>query len=389
MRIGLALPSVYASKELFPDKIFAPLELATSLTNGLVDAGHDVRVYSAPDMETRARLVSAPLDGIKSPRPYYKFRELDGDWRKMLELEFPKHAFEMQLITHAFDDLASGQIDVLHMYMDSSLFYGQYMADLVRKPVVFTLHDPLPPSGSFEFEQFSRFAKHSFVSISNAQRHSALTLHFVDTVYHGIDTALYDYDGPLTQEYLFIGRLIPEKGLEDGVKACVVSNATIQVASHFPAPHESQYVDTILSPLFEYPHLKKIGMVTDGEKVRVLGHSKALLFPIKWEEPFGMVLIEAMACGTPVIAYNHGSVPEIVVDGVTGFIVDSDDGYTNRHTGSWIIKKRGVEGLVEAMKRIGEIKRTTCRSHVQENFSNKNMVKNYEKVYSKLINSGI
>ena len=386
MRIGILFPSIYASLKLFPDKIFAPRELCITLVNGLVSQGHEVFVYSVPDLPVRAEIHSDSIEHIVDPLVYHKFRGMDEVERKRSEKEFSKHAFEMQCVSKCFADASAGKLDLIHVYLDSSMFISHYMQSIgCPVPVVYTLHDPLPPNQTFEYEEFSRFQAHAYVAISNNFRQSPLQLNFIDTVYHGIDTSVYSYDGSLDSSYVFMGRLIPEKGLEDAIKACVITNASLQVASYFPKPRESEYVDTVLSPLLEYPHLNKIGMVSDGEKVAVLGRSKALLFPIKWEEPFGMVLIESMACGTPVIAYNHGSVPEIVVDGVTGFIIDSDDGYTNGHTGTWIIKKRGVEGLVEAMGRIGEIDRKKCREHVLAKFSIEQMVKGYERVYEKIV----
>jgi len=123
-----------------------------------------------------------------------------------------------------------------------------------------------------------------------------------------------------------------------------------------------------------------------GEEDRApfLGNAKALLFPILWEEPFGMVMIEAMACGTPVIAYNHGSVSEIVVDGLTGFIIDPDN-EDRPNKGKWVIKKQGVEGLVEAIRRIGELNRNACRKHVEANFTVEMMVRGYELIYKKIL----
>ena len=128
--------------------------------------------------------------------------------------------------------------------------------------------------------------------------------------------------------------------------------------------------------------------VTSMEKNNFLNKAKALMLPILWDEPFGLVMIEAMACGTPVIAYNRGSVSEIVRDGVTGFIIDPDN-EDRPGKGTWVIKKQGIEGLVEAIKRIEEIDRRACRKHVEENFSVSKMVEGYEKIYNQILNKSL
>ena len=126
-------------------------------------------------------------------------------------------------------------------------------------------------------------------------------------------------------------------------------------------------------------------MMESSDLAKFYQNACAFLFPIHWEEPFGLVMIEAMACGTPVIAYNRGSVSEIVRDGVTGFIIEEEDRGNQGNRGNWVIKKTGIEGLVEAIKRIGEIDRASCRRHVEENFTMEKMVEGYEKVYKKIL----
>lgn len=379
MKIGILLPSIYASPKLFGDKIFAPRELATSLADGLIGKGHTVTVYSVPDFPTKATLVSRSLDEIFSSAPYEKFRGLPEGERILLEHEYPKHAFELSIAIEAFRDLEQGKIDLLHVYMDSSLFYSHYLNSLTKKPVVYTLHDPLPKPATFEYARFTEFAHHEYISISDNQRKSDLKLNFVSTVYHGLDLSLYPFHEKAENGFVFLGRLVHEKGVDDAIKACVIANERLLIGSQFPKKgEESEYFKTSVAPMLDDPKIQEVGMVTDQAKAELLGKAKALLFPIKWEEPFGMVMIEAMACGTPVIAYNRGSVPEIVKDGVTGYIINT----TN--TTNTIIKKTGIEGLVEAIKRIGEIDRKACRKHVEEHFSVKKMVEGYERVYKKL-----
>src|SRR3989344_8103338 len=388
MKIGLLFPSIYASPALFPDKIFAPRELLTDLSNGLVARGHDVTVFSVPDVETKAHVVGSSLEGVKHPLPYYKFRGADGVHRPVLDYEYAKHQFELDCSVRAFTAAKRAEVDILHCYHDSSLFYSHYLNDvIVEKPVLYTLHDPLPPVDSFEFCEFTRFAGHNYVSISNAFRQSELKINFVDTCYHGIDVSIYTMNESSEDSYLFLGRLVHEKGLHHALAAIKSANGKLTVSINIPGRDEkNQYYEEIKNDL-ENSQCTVLPVVDKAHRIELYAKAKALLFPIEWEEPFGIVLIEAMACGTPVIAYNRGSVPEIVKDGITGFIVEPDS--TNpSNLSNLVIKQTGIAGLVEAMRRIGEIDRRACRAHVREHFSVDTMTEGYIRVYEKLLKKG-
>lgn len=382
MRIAVVFPSIYASLQLFPDKIFAPRELCIDLVNGLVANGHEVTVYSVPDFPTRATLISEPIDTVSHPRVYHKFRHMPRADREYIEHEYAKHQFELRMFTRAFRDAQNGKFDVLHVYHDSSLFLSHYLQQfLPHMPVCYTLHDPLPPEHSYEYEEFTKHANHNYIAISDSFRRSAPQIHFVDTIYHGIDTTLYPYNDHPSDSFLFLGRLVREKGLHNALAASCISGGSMVVSTNFPKEGEkNEYYDE-LSGSLQRPQVKRIGVVDKPGRIDLYRQARALLFPIEWEEPFGIVLIEAMACGTPVIAFNRGSVPEIVKDGVTGFIIDTDAAQSNSHTGQWAIQKKGVDGLVEAMARIDEIDRSACTRHVQEKFSVDHMIRGYERVY--------
>lgn len=387
MRIGVVFPSIYASLRLFPDKIFAPRELCIDLVNGLVRHGHDVTVYSVPDFPTQATLISEPVDTIATPREYHKFRHMSQGDRSPVEHEYAKHQFELRLFTRAFRDAQNGKFDVLHVYHDSSLFLSHYVQQfLPHMPVCYTLHDPLAPEGTYEYEEFTRHAGHNYVAISDSFRRSALQIHFVDTVYHGIDTTLYPYNDSPSDSFLFLGRLVKEKGLHTALAASRITGDSLIVSTNFPGEGEKNDYYEELTESLHLPTVKRIGVVDKPGRIELYRQAKALLFPIEWEEPFGIVLIEAMACGTPVIAFNRGSVPEIVKDGVTGFIITPDDSHTES-SGQLAIQKRGTDGIVEAMQRIGEIERKSCVKHVQDTFSVDHMIRGYERVYKSIRDS--
>ncbi len=388
MRIGLVFPSIYASLHMFPDKIFAPRELCIDLVNGLVRHGHEVTVYSVPDFQTEATLISEPIDTVSHPRVYHKFRHMQSVDRAKIEHEYAKHQFELRMFTRAFRDAQNGKYDVIHVYHDSSLFFSHYLQQfLPHMPVCYTLHDPLPPPDAYEYEEFTRHANHNYVAISDSFRRSALQIHFVDTVYHGIDTTIYPYNDHPFESFLFLGRLVKEKGLHTALAASRITSDSLVVSTNFPDEGEKNaYYDELMESL-HLSQVHRIGVVSKPERIELYRQAKALLFPIEWEEPFGIVLIEAMACGTPVIAFNRGSVPEIVKDGVTGFIIEPDDGHTRNHSGPLSVQKTGIDGIVEAMRRIREIDRKDCRQHVQEKFSIDHMVRGYERVYMSIRDS--
>ena len=182
-----------------------------------------------------------------------------------------------------------------------------------------------------------------------------------------------------------MSRLLVQKGPDIAIAAIKqVPGETLKITAD-DTHKNTNFVKEKVIPYVDGQKIQKLDFLKyDSDKNDFLSKAKALLFPISWEEPFGLVMIEAMSCGTPVIAYNRGSVSEIVKDGVTGFIIDPDN--QNRpNKGSWIIKEQGVEGLVVAMNRLNEINRVACREHVTNHFSVSQMVAGYEKVYQKII----
>ncbi len=327
----------------------------------------------------------------------------------MLEEEFAKHHFEFELISRAFSAAHKEMFDVIHVYHDSSMFFSHYLDELMHDiPVVYTLHDPLPPKETYEFSAFNQFKDHSYVSISNSFRQSELKLNFVDTVYHGIKLSDYPFNPAPDDHLLFLGRLVPEKGLHNAIAAVGITGDRLTISVNLPKEGEvNKYFSDQIQKNFDATSddermgdaagpqenaamnpeskLQWLPVVDKKSRIELYRNAKALLFPIEWEEPFGVVLVEAMATGTPVIAFNRGSVPEIVKDGVTGFIIEPDGRPINPALG---IQKTGVEGLVEAIRRIGEIDRADCRKHIEDHFTVAKMIEGYEHVYEEIMKKG-
>lgn len=386
MRIGLLSPSIYMSTTKYKDMIFAPRELVILLANGLVKRGHEVYLFTSPDIKTDAKIVAGDERLIKDSYIEEKMSSHPSERFKWASFYNLKRNYEIDLTQRCYKMALKGKLDIIHSYHDT---LAHFFDELIGFPTVYTLHDPLPTNkNSLIYWLLDKYTNQNYVSISNSFRqHPSLRLNFIQTVYHGLD--LENYKQSLNKgEYLaFMGRMAPEKGLDSAITVAKEAKIPLKIAtSTVSANANVPYYKDIIEPIMHDSLVTFTGFMDKDAKCEFLGEAIGLIFPLQWEEPFGMVMIEAMACGTPVIAYNRGSVPEIVRDGVTGFIIDSDD-EDRSGKGSWIIKKQGVEGLIEAVKRIGEIDRKACREHVEENFTVEKMVEGYEKVYRKILAS--
>jgi len=382
MRIAVVAPSVYMSEKTYPDRIFAPRIVVLQLVDGLVNKGHDVTLFSAPDIETKAKLVGGKADLLKGDllRDKYLNREILMEYKLQSGTEC-RDFYTLDLIGKVLHEDKKQKFDIIQT--DDPLFHP--FAELSDSAVVFTFHDPLPRRESLDFWFLNTYKKHKFISISMTQRRGEPALNFVGNAYHGLDEKIYVPSLEKGKYLAFFGRLLVQKGPDIAIKAAREAGESIKIASdniHF----NTDFVKNNVLAFVDGKTVEHVGLMrTIEEKNNFLNKAKALMMPILWEEPFGLTMIEAMACGTPVVAYNRGSVSEIVRDGLTGFIVDPDN-EDRPGKGTWIIKKQGIEGLVEAIKRIGEIDGSACRKHVEENFSVSKMIDGYEDIYQKIIN---
>lgn len=373
MKVGILTPSIYMYQKRYSGRIFAPGDLVRVLVALLAKRGHEVWWFTAPEekIPEAVRFVPGNLELLDGDLKMRVLQDVTPEIITRVSLFGTKMYYEMDLVTRAYTIAQKENIAVMH-HFHSFGFLAHFFEEMTGLPTVYTLHDPIPTANMLERWLFDRFPNHRFLSISDAQRGS-FSDHFIDTVFNGIDTLTYSFDAVGGEGYIAVGRMVPEKGIHTAISVAQQLGIPLKVASWInDNVRQSKYYQQKIAPNLGRA-VEMSDLLEGQDKIRFFQKAKALLFPIEWEEPFGMVMIEAMACGTPVIAYNRGSVPEIVKDGVTGFIVEPE---------------RGIEGLVEAVKRIGEIDRAACRRHVEENFTIEKMVDGYERVYRKVASKG-
>jgi glycosyltransferase involved in cell wall biosynthesis len=260
-----------------------------------------------------------------------------------------------------FED--TSRFDLMHFHVDYSHFA---LSSRQSTPHVTTLHGRLDLPHIVPV--FQRFDRMPVISISDAQRRPLPWLAWAGTVHHGLPRDLYALDARPGDYLAFLGRISPEKRLDWAIEIARRAGLPLRVAAKVD-PVDRPYFEEAIAPRLRQPHVDFLGEIGDDEKGEFLGRAAALLFPIDWPEPFGLVMIEAFACGTPVIAYRRGSVPEVVEEGRTGFIVD------------------GLEAAVSAVGRIGELSREGCRERFEERFAVERMAQDYLELYRRMVDA--
>lgn len=389
MKIGMLLPSVYMGSK-YKNKIFAPKELFLNLADGLVDKGHEVYVYASPNTKTKAHLVVGEEELINQDFISAKSLGLDRLSKLKTAHTATKIEYEIDLTTRAYLHAREKKLDIMHSYHD---FMAHYVNLLDPIKTVYTIHDPKPLKEHLGYWRFNHFKKDNYIFISQSQvKNYKRMINSVGIIYHGVDIKKFTFQDSKGEYLAFLGRYIKEKGVTEAISVAKKTSRPLKMVGD-DAYRTLPYYQKKVLPYLQKGVIEDESFFGEGDRGQFLRNAKALLFPILWEEPFGMVMIEAMSSGTPVIAFNRGSVSEIVRDGVTGFIIDQDN--ENRsNKGKWIIKKKGIEGLVEAINMIygkssEEYKqmRRNCRKHVEENFTVEKMVNRYEEVYSKILSA--
>jgi glycosyltransferase involved in cell wall biosynthesis len=330
--------------EAVPPKLYGGTErVVYSLTEELVAMGHDVTLFASGDSITSATLAPMREQALRLD-PTVK------DWvacyYRMVELIYRQ----------------KDEFDVIHFHID---YFPLALFSRQNVPYLTTIHGRLDVP---EFvETYSTFASSPFVSISNSQRRPIPNLNWVRTVLHGMPADILTPQ-PVKQEYAaFLGRISPEKGVDRAIAIAMKAGMKLKIAAKVDNA-DKEYYDTKIKPLIVgNPDIDFIGEINDAQKPEFLSGAHALVFPIDWPEPFGLVMIEAMACGTPVIAFNCGSVPEVMDDGLTGFVVNN------------------IDEAVKALGKVDTLDRAKVRATFDRRWTSRRMAEDYVDVYKSLM----
>jgi glycosyltransferase involved in cell wall biosynthesis len=342
MKIAQIAPLV----ESVPPTLYGGTERVVSwLTEELVAEGHEVTLFASGDSRTAAELVpivprALRLDGIHNSTAYNII---------MLDRVVAR----------------SDEFDVMHFHID--FFHYPLFRNMAHKTLT-TLHgrQDLPELPAL----YRTFPHMPLVSISDHQRKPVPPVNWCGTVYHGLPEGMLKQGSGQGGYLAFLGRICADKGILPAIEIARRAGMTLKVAAKVD-PADRKYFDQEVKPVLDVsPHVEFIGEINDGQKQEFLGNAAALLFPISWPEPFGLVMIEAMGCGTPVIAFNCGAVPEIMEDGLTGFVVET------------------VDQAVDAVGKLDRLFRPSIRSRFEERFSARAMAREYVKIYQSLAAQG-
>lgn len=329
--------------ESVPPKLYGGTERVVHyITEELVRQGHDVTLFASGDSVTSARLVS----------PCRKALRLDPESTDPIV----NHITMMEMV-----ERHSEEFDIIHSHIDY-LYYPLIRRS--RVPHVTTLHgrQNMPELKTL----YKEFRDIPVISISDFQRTPIPYANWKGTVYHGLPTDLYSYNPDGGNYLTFLGRISPEKRVDRAIEIAIRAGIPIKIAAKVDKA-DNEYFEGEIRQLLDHPLVDFIGEIGEKEKEEFLGNSMGLLYPIDWPEPFGLAMIESMACGTPAIAYGQGSIPEIIDEGITGFIVNS------------------IEEAVSAVGKLSGISRPDCRGRFEERFSSRRMAEEYLSIYSTLV----
>jgi glycosyltransferase involved in cell wall biosynthesis len=339
MKIAQIAPII----ERVPPKKYGGTErVIEALTEELVRRGHEVTLFASGDSKTTATLKSV------YPRALREARLKDIYGANIWSIANIGAAYAME-----------DEFDIIH---DHSGYLSIASANISHTPVVMTMHGPFTP----EIRQvFDMFRNPHLVTISKAQSFSAPTLNYAGMVYNGLDMEDYPFSSRHEGYLLFVGRISMEKGVHNAIEVAQQLNLPLIIAAKLEQvdrPYFREYVEPFLTE-----DIKWIGEVSESERNQLMSKALCFLHPITWREPFGLTLIEAMACGCPVVAFDKGSIPEVVDNGVTGFVVQD------------------IDAMIDAVKNINTIDRHTCRHYALEKFNARQMADGYEEIYRTIL----
>jgi len=339
MRIAQLVPPLVST----PPKLYGGTErIASMLTEELIRRGHHVTLYATGDSKTKAKLRYLVKEAVGI-----------GNCSSLLN---------MAQVNSAYRD--EEQFDIFHNHAG---FFGIASSKYITKPTVTTMHNDYLLPGSVEFDYF-RDASH-FVFISKKQQKRLHGLRSAGVVYNATNTDAYKFSDEKKDYLLFLGNCYMHKGPDIAVRAAKRLKKKLIISGKYDQGKQERWFKKHIAPQIDNRNIVFRPLIPFKEKLQLYQHAKCLLFPIRWEEPFGLVMIEAMSCGTPVVAFNRGSVPEVIKHGETGFIANN------------------YREFISYVKRVGEIDPKKCRQWVEKKFSIQIMADGYERIYRKVIKS--
>jgi glycosyltransferase involved in cell wall biosynthesis len=343
VRIGILAPIAWRT----PPRKYGPWEqVCANLADGLTERGHEVYLFATGDSATKAHLISVCKEPL-GENPH-----------------LPSRPWELIHIGNALREADRLELDLLHNHMN---YLTLPFAALIRTPVITTLHGAALLEDDSR-EAYRQFPGHPCISISYAERQGCPELNYIANVYNGIRLESFDFSETIGDYLLFIGRICPDKGADLAIEAARRTGLPLVIAGIVPGGQED-FFESKIRPWIDGKQIQFVGEVGPPERNRLMGGALALLHLIRAPEPFGLVMAEAMACGTPVVGFGLGSVPEVVEHGKTGYVV---------HT---------MEEAVEAIGKISEIKRSDCRRRAEEHFTISHMVDGYEQTFANFVNA--
>lgn len=311
------------------------------LTKTLLERGVDVTLFASGDSETKGSLFSIAEKASRN-------MDISEDMRRQ---------YLHLLISYCYQN--SSRYDLIHAHFNLT---SSYYSSIVDTPTLQSIHSPIDPTTK---EMMRHFKNNRYVSFSLAQRREMPELNWVANIYHGVNTQEFAFN-PDPQDYLlYLGRITKDKGVHLAIEAARATNTPLVIAGR-SYPEDPYWHETIQKQI-DGKLIRFVGEADFKTKIEYLQNAKALLMPVQWQEPFGLVMIEAMSCGTPVIGWNNGSIPEVVQDRETGYVVNH------------------MDYMVKAINTLDKISRQACRDRAQRFFSMEKMVAGYEHVYARII----
>jgi glycosyltransferase involved in cell wall biosynthesis len=398
MRIALVVPHIFMQDALLSHVIFSPGRQALALADGLTASGHEVTLFTPGAVATKARNRHVDLANFNDELALRGYGYIELLKKHPLTFISLARQTQSELISIAFDEANQDRLDIVHIYTNEEDIVLPFI-EYCNKPVVLTHHDPFNFSTQYR-TIFPKYKHLNWLSLSMSQRSTMpADTNWIHNIYHGIDPDRFEVNlqpdpAPHSRYVAYLGRIIEAKGVHLAIGAIKQYNRgvlpdqqlSLRIAGkHYSGQAKDSYWQQKIAPEIDNINIFYDGFLSsDAQLQDFLGNAEALVVPSKFEEPFGMVMIEALACGTPIIGHGSGAIPEVISPGITGFVISSDNG---QHTGLDTQAREAsiIGGLADAFGKIKYINRADCRAEFETRFTLDQMCKEHILAYTQLI----